>query len=258
MNTARYPRNLDDIYAKYAAETENESAVTWARRLLAPAMTAALAWPAKPLGRALARPIHKETEMVNTARNAKLPSPAATKILAKQDRLIAKAQKLRPDLRFARVRPAGPAYSSFTRTVYAPTTKPEYMAHELGHSLNDATWRHLFGSKRGVKYPTLLRSILPFFGNTTGLALMMSDNKDVRDAAPLVTTAASVPKLTGELLASLRGMKNYRKGLGVKGRIKPYGSLARALSTYLVGAAAWPLAMWATNRLNDRLYKNNP
>ena len=253
--TTGYPHSLNAIYAKYAAEAENELDPLWTRRLLTPAMTLALAWPARPIQRRLSLPINKETALLNAARSTGLPSPAAAKMLAKQDRLIARARKLRPDLRFERIGITGPSYAPFTRTVYAPTTKPEIMAHELGHSLNDATWRRLFDNKRGIKYPVFLKHKLPRYGNLASLALMMSADKNIRDAAPWVAAASHVPTLTGELLASIRGMKNYRRGLGVTGRIRPYGNLARALSTYLIESAAMPLSMWATNKLNDTLYK---
>ena len=259
MTAAGYPHNLDDIYAKHAAEAENESAVTWARRLLTPAMTLALAIPTTLANAVVGRPLARETKRINAAHMKPFPRPPAlTKMLTEQNKLIARARKLRPDLRFTHINSAGPGYNSFNRTVYAPTTKPEYVAHELGHSLNDATWRRLFGNARGRKYPVLLRNKLPRYGNLAGLALMMSENKDIRAAAPWVTAASQVPTLTGELLASIRGMKNYRRGLGVTGRIRPYGNLAHALSTYLLTAATMPLAMWATNKLNDRYTKDKP
>ena len=220
--TASYPHNLNAIYAKCAKEAENELDPLWTRRLLTPAMTLALTIPTALVNTAINRSLTRETEKINTAYMKPFPrSPAAAKMLTTQDRLIARAQKLRPDLGFKRIGLDGPAYNSFTRTVYAPTTKPEVLAHELGHSLNDATWRRLFGNRRGLKYPVFLRSKLPRYGNLAGLALMMSENRDVRDAAPWVAAATRIPKLTGEMLASIRGMKNYRNGLGVKGRIRP-------------------------------------
>ena len=299
---------LDDIYAKHAAEAENDSAMTWAQRLLAsaattaqtlpttianlvtgqptkekakdesnmtwtrrlltPTMAGVLSVPVTPIQKALARPLIQEKELLDAAlldatyKATRRPSPMIADLLNKQRRLIAKAQGLRPDLNFEHKNLDGPAYYPEYRTIAANTTRPEILAHEMGHSLNHATLRRLLGDKRSVTYPTFLRTKFPKYGQLAAMLLMMSENKDTRDLAPWLAAATHVPTVTGELLASIRGMRNYGKGLSApgpfgrsRGGIKPYGLLARALSTYLLGAAGPSLAMWATNRLNDRLYK---
>lgn len=146
----------------------------------------------------------------------------------------------------------GPHFNPLDNTINSTVNDLGVLAHETGHAknFNDiaklgdlAKKLHLasYGvGKVGTAAGTIAASLAPLLG---------ADDDTVRNIG-LLGSATSVPMLTEETVASIRGAKllNAIKGVPFKGKLKAF----MGLPSYLVAAAS-PMAPWAAFKTYDAI-----
>ena len=282
MIAAGYPHNLDDIYAKHAADDQPSSRQddkqSWldalTRALFGSAAIGAGVSTTPGVAEKLVEPLTRDTirtiamrhngQIEVAPRHQKhVPHRSEYKdIRAQHNKLIGrlwaaepKGPKVKLDFRSLEF----PGYNPFTDTIDMTTTKPEIAAHELGHRINAGTAKRLIGAKAYDRLFTYTRQ-----HNIPGIAariaapfMLGSNNENVRHAAPWVMAASGIPVLTSELLASIRGMNKYYRKLGGRRPWSAAGGLGRAFGTYLAATALPALGAYGANKLNDLALNSN-
>ena len=183
-----------------------------------------------------------------------IPNPTEyAAILKRQQRLLRRGRRLEPKIDFMEISSAEPAYYPSSNSIAVNTERPETLAHEMGHARNDKTMRRLLGNKGTHRYGLHARAYnTPLMAARIAAPLMLgSDNENVRAAAPWVMAASGIPILTGEALASIRGMRNYYRRLGGRRPLSGAKTLGRAFGTYAVQTALPALAAYLANKMNN-------
>ena len=287
--TASYPHNLNAIYAKYAKEAEpalrpppakadsgkNQS---WLDSLTRALAGNALISGSLPLPKWLrlydkiapfsgkdyvrirsahlpGQPIAQKLTDAKLKHYIKyIPNPAEhAAILKQQQRLMRRGRRLEPKIDFVGNINSSSFYDPYNKRIAVTTVRPEIVAHEMGHARNDRTMRRFLGDKGTHRYNAHVRAYnTPLIAARIAAPLMLgSDNENVRAAAPWVMAASGLPELTGEALASLRGMRNYYRRLGGRRPLSGAKTLGRAFGTYAVGTALPALAAYLANKMNN-------
>ena len=289
--TASYPHNLNAIYAKYAKEAapalrpapakadsgKNQSWLDSLTRALAgnALISGGLLLPKRlRLPDRIMSSMEKDyirglsanfpewlTDSLLTEKGIKhtikyIPKPSEhAAILKQQKRLLRRARRLEPKIDF--VPPSEtivwPVYDQSSNSINMTTTRPETLAHEMGHARNDKTMRRLLGDKWTRRYGLHTHAYdTPLIAARIAAPLMLgSDNENVRAAAPWVLAASGIPKLTGNTLASLRGMRNYYRRLGGRRPLSGAKTLAQPLISYTISTAMPALTAYLANKMNN-------
>lgn len=144
----------------------------------------------------------------------------------------------------------GPHFDTKNKMIAVSKDDLGVLAHETGHAKNWKTVEKLFG-KTGSKLHNLMyglsRAGSKLSAGAAGLtALFGADDDTVRNIG-IVGSAAAVPMLTEELVASARGANMLRK-LKLPGKARAFSGIP----SYLMTAAA-PLTPWLGMKAYDKI-----
>jgi hypothetical protein len=118
--------------------------------------------------------------------------------------------------------------------IFTDRNKPGILEHEAGHLLNGKLLQNMFGTKGELISRVMSSALIPVAAGITGAVIARASPQASAEgmAAALIPLAGGIPNMTGEAVASLRGLNMIRKRKGLKAAIKASPRLAWALGTY--------------------------